>query len=634
MMRCVPDRLLSWQQISLCLCSFCSTHNSDTVFFVDTQGESYARPTALFSPDSASLDRDTRIAPIADPSFAIASNPSAFSALSSVAVEELYALEREEALRRAEFEIRHQEALRRAEYEARHAEILSMHGRLSKSASTTPMMTPFYPPHQVEEGGYFGISRERERDVEPAPALSRGHDQDVPAPVHHGRKHVRRLSASSARREQLGAQLHSTGHVVGHPHTHGHGHSAWPHPYHLPSHSHPHSHSHAYSHSSHRHVMHGSALAHQHADDCPSPVSSDSDSLQPTHSPTRSAAFHVPLAQPVSGYPASVLDTHGGPVYANGGASARLPGSDFNFTPSTSPFLGGMRRLNIHSAVPSRAPSPFHLPPALTDEHETKLPPSASPPTATLPSPQRNSTGDLVSLMHPAGAGGVGLYQPYSSERGLANLSTPQLSSGPSSSGSSPRSHTNSLSGSGSGHGGGSGSGSLSAASSRAPSPPLWAQQQQHYVKSPTALPYHRERERERDHPHHHHLAHSVRAAFGMTPIHPRGRPAAPPFASASLRGAGPDVPLSVHFNLSHDRAEGVDSHSPSVPGSRASSPPIKLAPLKLASLPSSPMHRPTAIVGVKDLLNLEEPAVPETSVPERVELPRFSEIEAATGLR
>ena len=72
------------------------------------------------------------------------------------------------------------------------------------------------------------------------------------------------------------------------------------------------------------------------------------------------------------------------------------------------------------------------------------------------------------------------------------------------------------------------------------------------------------------------------------------------------------------------------------MPASRAASPPIKLAPLKLAaSSPSSPAQRAKAIVGVKDLLNLEEPpAAASASEPERVELPRFSEVEAATGLR
>ena len=44
--------------------------------------------------------------------------------------------------------------------------------------------------------------------------------------------------------------------------------------------------------------------------------------------------------------------------------SVRTPGS--YMTPTTSPFLGGLSTLNIHSAQPSRAPSPIMLPPPAT----------------------------------------------------------------------------------------------------------------------------------------------------------------------------------------------------------------------------------------------------------------------------
>ena len=123
-----------------------------------------------------------------------------------------------------------------------------------------------------------------------------------------------------------------------------------------------------------------------------------------------------------------------------------------------------------------------------------------------------------------------------------------------------------------------------------------------------------------------------MRAAFGMTPIHPRGRAGGVPFPAAGAQ---------VRFNITDAQAQRMqgqdpDSRSPSVPGSRASSPPIRLAPLKLPA-PPSPEHRHAAVVGVRDLLNLEEPAAaPEHPPPqhERVELPRFSEVEAATGLR
>ena len=199
MMRCVPGPSTRLAAPRFFRGRLATPHKFLLIFF-DTKGASYARPTALFTADPSGLDHGGRMPPMADPSFMLASNPSAFSALSSVAVEELYALERAEALRRAEYEIRHTEALRRAEYEARHADILSLHGRLSKSASTTPMMTPFFPPQHAEEGGsYFGVSRERELNPQGA-AVPRKLDGDES--VHHIRNSSRRLRVSSTRREQ------------------------------------------------------------------------------------------------------------------------------------------------------------------------------------------------------------------------------------------------------------------------------------------------------------------------------------------------------------------------------------------------------------------------------------------------
>lgn len=616
-----------------------------------TQSESYARPTALYNTDSASLEHSSRLPQMAaaDPSFMLGANPSPFTALSSVAMDELYALERAEALRRAEYEIRHSEALRRAEYESRHAEILSIHGRVSKSASTTPMMTPFYPPQGAgagEDAGYFGgvpaLPRDRDPDFHAASAMSRQQhpvdDGHNPLPLN---KRGRRLSATSLRRDQALPHPYSmsnSSHAVDarglpHPYPHSHPHSqhpSWPHPHH-------HHHASSQAHRSHHPHPHGGGSGHE---DCPSPASSDSDSLVPMHSPTRASAMHAPVA----GYP---LDHAGAPGVYGG---ARTPGGDASFTPSTSPFLGGLRKLNIHSAVPSRAPSPFHLPPSGLglDSPLDGYPPHAhhhhhhrldSPPTsgAKLGGRKRNSTGDLVSLApHHTSSGGYGggiggglhgPFPPYSSERNAAYLPTPQLSSGPSSSGSSPRSYANSLyNGAGPGVVGG---GSLSASSSRAPSPPHWAQPAQ---KVPPALVNGGGHGRGGDHAQHshHHLAHSVRAAFGMTPIHPRQRPMSsgfPPHGASSATFSPP----SGHAELS---ASGMQS----VPGSRASSPPIRLPPLKLPSLPSSPNHRPGTIGGgLQSLLNSDEGSrggVETIGAPERIELPRFSEVEAATGLR
>ncbi|KAI0696257.1 hypothetical protein BC835DRAFT_1414380 [Cytidiella melzeri] len=525
----------------------------------DDESESYARPTALHTND-VSHHPSGLATLLADPAHIQVANPSAFSALSSVAVDELYALERAEALRRAEYEIRHTEVLRRAEYEARHAEILSMHGRVSKSASTTPLLSP-NNSHHLEGDGYFSSRDANHTPVEPH--------------THH-RNHTRRLSTSSFRHE------HASGHTVdskGHAHAHVHASSS--HPYHHPT---------------------LKQQRHAGLDECPSPASSDSDSIHVVPSPVRASAIHAYSDPPA---------LHHG---------IKTPASEVAFTPSTSPFLGGMRKLNIHSTVPSRASSPFHLPPpsigdSIDGYHQITV--AGSPPQAVFGGRKRNSTGDLVSLTQHSNM--AGLYQPYpySNDRSVAYLPTPQLSSGPSSSGSSPRSHANSLTNTT------LGSGSLSTSSSRAPSPPLWAQQ--HLKLPPHQYP------RDRDQPHHHHLAHSVRVAFGMTPIRPVARIPSSTMSQSLKSRPFSDIPAPTHFSMS----DPGDASSTSVPPSRSSSPPIKLPPLKLPSASTSPPHR-LAPLGVKGLLNDDYATGAESSAApaERIELPRFSEVEAAARLR
>ncbi|KAI0947540.1 hypothetical protein AcV7_009942 [Taiwanofungus camphoratus] len=551
----------------------------------DDEDESFARPTAMY-PAEAPFDYpvyNVRRLHSTEHIFPISTNPNAFSALSSVAMEELYALERAEALRRAEYEIRHSEALRRAEYEARHAEILTFHGRLSKSASTTPLTTPFYPaqPLAGDESGYFGTSRERERVP-----LEDEHRAGDARSARHGRR-----SSMSGRREMLSPHPHASGHVVDAPHHarghghlhHAHGHAPWAQPYHA-------------ARAPHRQRLH---VGHE---DSPSPISSDSDSLQPVQSPVRAHAH----AHPHTGHP------HAPPEHA-------LQSS--HVTPSTSPFLGGLRTLHIHSGTPSRAPSPFRLPPPGFDSpvddyghaYDSRSRKAASiagsPPAGSVLSgrmAKRGSSGDLVAYAsfnahspvdysgHTASAGGF--HVPYTHERTLAPLPTPQLSSGPSSSGSSPRSHSHSLGTHGSG-------GAGSASSSRAPSPPSGAQS------------------RTSSHPHHH-LAHSVRVAFGMTPIHPRTKNAASSLAhpSHSEMPPPPDYPSMQALSM---------------PVSRSSSPPIKLPPLKLPSSPSSPSHRPAPLSPKAGAGPQEEAVVEKTNHErEKVELPGFSELAAATGFR
>lgn len=583
---------------------------------VVSQDESYARPTAIYASELASAEREARVHHPHEITHPHPSNSSAFAVLSTAAIGELHALERQEALRRAEYEARHSEMVRRAEYETRYSDLATTHSRLSKSASNTPMTTPLFPPHFSEEGGYFGVSRERER--------VRSHvayDDTYGAQDPH---HVRHFGASSSRRESLAMHSHSSGHVVDareRVHGHSHVHGAWSHPYPLPAHS--------ASHRPHLFVGH---------EDSPSPVSSDSDSMHPSHSP----------------HHGSGMQPHGSDGYVGYVSGSRAPSGDFTFTPSTSPFLGGLRTLNIHSSGPSRAPSPFHLssshPGSPTEEYyPRKSGLVGSPPHArgVLASRKRGSTGDLVSLGKHSYAterspSGITYHVPYYSEPTFTALPTPQLSSGPSSNGSSPGSHPHSLA-----YYPVCGSGSISASSSRPPSPPSWASQQK------TTVPHgsHHGQGRDRDHPHHHHLAHSVRVAFGMTPIHPHARHASttlPPLTGGGRTSSDVTPPvLFSNYNattrLTPDAPSSMQSHSHSlsVPVSRATSPPIKLAPLKLPSSPNSPSHRPTAL-SVRDLLNHDSEGTPDKSSDqhrpakevEKIELPRFSELEAATGLR
>ena len=147
-------------------------------------------------------------------------------------------------------------------------------------------------------------------------------------------------------------------------------------------------------------------------------------------------------------------------------------------------------------------------------------------------------------------------------------------------------------------------------------------------------------------HHHHAHLAHSVRAAFGMTPIHPRPR--------AAVQAAHPEA--SAHRESGVDSASAsVPASSLSMPGSRSASPPIRLPPLKLPSSPSSPLNRPEGVDKEARRRSLDG-AVGEMSLREReherereregaagmgvgggvggkVELPGFSEFAAASGL-
>ncbi|KAF7298722.1 hypothetical protein MIND_00819700 [Mycena indigotica] len=128
--------------------------------------------------------------------------------------------------------------------------------------------------------------------------------------------------------------------------------------------------------------------------------------------------------------------------------------------------------------------------------------------------------------------------------------------------------------------------------------------------------------------PHPQHLAHSVRLAFGMTPIHSNASPTSnyPPPPSYQRTTSWPSFPpvsaMSTPTSActstgwsSGTGSNGASSASSSMPNSRSASPPIRLAPLKRDE-PSSPPKIKSD--GGDRLVH-------------RVELPGFSEFEAAS---
>jgi zinc finger protein CreA/MIG len=540
----------------------------------DDEAEPYARPTAVSSIEAQRYPRRSHSIshhPLAFPP----TSPTAFTTLSNVAIDELYALERQEALRRAEYEARHAEALRRAEHEARHADAR----RLSKSATTSPVGTPFYPGRPVSHGGgYFGVSSTREEsdEVMKDPDFMTRGKRSISGPA---------WQTTPFAQDQTAGYRHSLGHADaarprsqgGHTHvTRAHQHNSL-----------------AYPGTQYRHLA-----AHE---DSPSPISSDSESLPPN---TSQSPHHHPRAHHIEQY-----------------SNTRTP--EFGCTPSTSPFLGPLRTLNLHSTNPSRAPSPILLPAArmgsepVDDSIPLYKPRSRdmnySPPnTGNRSGTKRKSTS--VEFVHHTGHG-FPIHPSQLNERSLPFLPTPQLSSGPSSNDSSPGSSSHSLGTPGSVQAvGPNPNGTLSAASSRPPSPsprnPLTAHHGREYGNLPSGLSAH-----------HHHLAHSVRLAFGMTPMHPPSKHTSWAFSQPH---SGVSTPM--HFG---------PGFSSSMPGSRSGSPPITLPPLKLpptllAQEPRPP-HSPKgngaecSVDGAEDT-----PADKQKLEKERVELPGFRLFEAA----
>ncbi|KIK92956.1 hypothetical protein PAXRUDRAFT_146148 [Paxillus rubicundulus Ve08.2h10] len=512
-------------------------------------------------------------------------------------MDELYALEREEAMRRAEYEARHAEALRRAEYEARNAGMIYFRGRTSKSATTSPVPTPYHSGLPLKsagtDGASFGVSGitdwpegdDSGRHLDKASQAKRrmsgpawqmtGMTQDV----RPGQQLPGFASSSAAGPEASGGRI-----------------TLGPDPPNLLQPPHPPAYPHLVTH-----------------EDSPSPLSSDSDSIQPHH--PHQHPSHASFVRPCATYPPPGTSVELSPQ----GTSTVKP--EFTFTPSASPFLGPLRTLNLHSANPSRAPSPISLPPARAhNQNDAPVSPVeghsirqrsrgsshvGSPPSFRgifSPSSRKKSSSDVPQM---AALPHVHSYPGHLSLAGQADrnhsLPTPQLSSGPSSSsGSSPGSFTYPL---------GSGVYSTrptfetgpmtqSPPSSRPASPPHGGNGLPHPASNG------------------HHLAYSVRLAFAMTPIKSSGPP-------RNTSWPNPQA-MKVNGLPSATATSNIFSCS-SVPASRAGSPPITLPPLKLNSTPNSPGDD-------EDMSSSDDEG---TFIAEKkarkIELPGFKEFEAAT---
>ncbi|TDL22194.1 hypothetical protein BD410DRAFT_788916 [Rickenella mellea] len=514
--------------------------------------ESYSRPTATesgFRPSLPSL-------PASRPPH---EDPAAAAPLTSVAIEELYELERSEAVRRAEFESRRLEALRRAELDLARDRRRELDRREAPSYDNVAEMAKLNPRKRGQN--VHPINSRLSKSAHTSPVSTPLSESGLPpwtasnSPVQPGTK-SRRLSGPAY-------HAHGPEHLVSLSGTQTHGH-------HGPHHSHAFG-SHPYAHGHHP------RRSYEHdRDDSPSPLSTDSDSGAPnvSYSPHHSR----PGSNPTSGY---------GSV-------------DHIATPSTSPFLGGLSTLNIHSVNPSRAPSPILLPPP----HYT----SSSKGSSRQPSPsrlhshygqKRKSAGDpgqsSPTYSPMMGTDREFLSEKYGAERVLPPLPTPNLSSGPSSTGSSPGNHHYSL------------NGSMALPSSFYPH-----SRPNSRAPSPTGG--------------HNHLAHSVRLAFGMTPIRHADPSTNSPLGQENYvrHGRGMSESVTPHRLLAHEHPGVFGQYPISVPSSRAPSPPITLAPLILGNESLDPSSNPEG-----DYRGATRGRGTSKRM-QKIELPHFSEIEAA----
>ncbi|KAF5392169.1 hypothetical protein D9757_001607 [Collybiopsis confluens] len=668
-----------------------SRANSDD----EDETNSYARPTSVGSYDVTHTRRSqiTSSGPTTSP---LSSTPStSFTTLSSVAMDELYALEREEALRRAEYEARHSEMLRRAEYQTRqqqfqerdfererhdgyqasssghyggvshhtrprdqhHAHLnhpyldsyssnfllptpshSSSHSslssytsssshqlntassstsasshpyphnspsgfRLSKSATTSPVGTPW---ERIRERGYFGLSNERGDLSEELPdesSASTGDyyndDEDQKKLVDSVEKEREREAEIKAKRRLSGPAWYATPeHVSSAGRNSGSGSStatgsrdftplsalkptgsipaglgAASHPSHLRHHPlHPQHHGDAYAHRESQlssdsedggdavHMKPRKAGRRRDENMGPPPPSSSSGRFKVGSD--YEFAHHNHQVQPLSGpgtggYPPKPTSSSSSSTSSSVGAGAGsgATGSVPAYTPSGSPFLGPLRGLNLHSTNPSRAPSPIFLPPSSTSSASTSealllmAAASSSSPSGSPPSPpvhrldrgyghggggavgvigsRNRSLGELSSLV---GGGGIHGHHPYRDILGEYHSHHGALLNG-----EREREREDVR--------------IRSRDSSRAPSP----------TPSQSGHNAH----------HHSHLAHSVRMAFGMTPIHPHHP--APTTTTSTSTSASTSATAPSSTTLSSGSSSTMTPATPTPPSSSAS---------------------------------------------------------------
>lgn len=542
-------------------------------------------------------------------------------------MDELSALERQEALRRAQYEARHAEALRRAELVSRGLGHQPLSQRLSKSATTSPVLR--------DRRTLTALSDERDPVVAPddwsSPPLSPTISTNAIDFDDKSFKSSRRLSGPAwmfapdeqPRQRPSISQSRSSGHLV---ETLRHSsHPSWGHPYH--------------QYQQYRHPGEGVARRGKHAsDELHSPISSDGEHIDRIES---KRIFQIHSGVP-SSYGQSV--EHSPPHYSSVRSTTS---TEVGCTPSTSPFLGPFRTLNIHSANPSRAPSPVLLPPPATtrgydfrdnthsDDFMTQSRAGSvygSPPPAGLNT--RSGKTQQIQLGSRKSEGHFTMQSSFGSST-PSQIHTPVLTSGPSSNGSSPGSighlpsPTTLSAPFRDSH---NASGAVIAPGSRPPSP-------QYSRGSPPSTHAFSRHHLAGGNQSTHHLTQSVRVAFGMTPIlsHPSSRRSSPPPRPLVPRNTSWSAPSDFSHRVSYQQPSSGHGTpftlgtphgafgSGSTPGSRAPSPPIRLPALKMLSSDDNDRNLEEGDAN----MDLES----TRRVAEKIELPRFSELEASTRM-